>query len=212
MTAISEIGIQSVGHKLCQSVVSRGGLREFSESDGGSRECKRGFLYSYLRSRLRERVPSTTQHLSTAVLACHLSLHSTDRHPPWGTVDARAWGKTRTTLESKAATVLTGRKQGTERCGKSTNFSIKTQMPGGTLTVEIIARRFSRQRRHRVLSDGTSSILSRPPLSPSGTGVVFFSNGDEAKWEHGRRELLILSGRRMMSLKSWMARKKEPET
>ena len=112
MTAISEIGIQSVGHKLCQSVVSRGGLREFSESDGGSRECKRGFLYSYLRSRLRERVPSTTQHLSMAVLVCHLSLHSTDCHPPWKIVDARAWGNTRTTLKSEVATALTGRKQG----------------------------------------------------------------------------------------------------
>ena len=66
--------------------------------------------------------------------------------------------------------VLGGRRGRSEFCWKSVNFPIHTQMLRVTLTVETIARRFSRQR--RALSDMTSLILSNH-LSPSGTGVIF---------------------------------------
>ena len=116
--------------------------------------------------------PSTTQHLSTAV-----PLHSTDSHPPRKTVDVCAWErkdwerkdvkKVGASDERRRLVVERGR---SESCGKLANFSIQTQMLRTTLTVEIITRRLSRQR--RALSDVTSLILSKH-LSPSGTSVVF---------------------------------------
>ena len=88
--------------------------------------------------------PSTTQHLSTAV-----PLHSTDSHPPRKTVDVRTWErkdvkKVGASDERRRLVVERGR---SEPCGKSANFSIRTQMLRATLTVEIITRRLSRQRR-----------------------------------------------------------------
>ena len=85
--------------------------------------------------------PSTNQHLSTAV-----PLHSTDSHPPRKT-DVKKVGASD---ERRRLVVERG---WSESCGKSANFSIRTQMLRATLTVEIITRRISRQR--RALSDMT---------------------------------------------------------
>ena len=64
-----------------------------------------------------------------------------------------------------------------------------------TLTVEIIAGRFSRQR--RALSDVTSLILSKH-LSPSGTGVVF-GGKNGVKWKNYTSDLVVESKMRKRS-------------
>ena len=63
MTASSEIIVQRVDHILCLRVVTRGGTREFSKSEGDEQYMWESVVEFVPYSQLRGRDPPITQRL-----------------------------------------------------------------------------------------------------------------------------------------------------